>query len=648
MQGGATLRARRAVALRGLEDVFRNNLMAWAVSGSLLVTLTGAAPPSASGVRATSNRAPLSAAAVARNAAMTLLRSRVKYVFVLYQENRSFDSYFGTFPGADGIYSQTPAQTPGFYQPVLNTDGVTYSTVTPFRIGPAQYAADTDDVNHSHPVLIQKIDVNGGYPRMDRFALAEQAAQSGQGPLVSKQLGELTMAYEDCDTIPLLWNYANRFVLYDHIFQSAIGPSTPGNLTVIAAQSGETQFGLHPSEAYTGNGGSGPGVPVVNDANPAWGPGAGTQLNQTYATIPFSLAGNTLATIRSSDPMAALDFADLGADQAHLSSAPSYGWGWYENGYVSATSSTGAYIAHHNAPQYFGYLANSSERNNLHGLPNFVSDIQNGNLPASGGVFYAKGGYNNILGLNQVYPGYPGVWNGDDDHPGYSDAQISEAQVATEVNAIASSKYWNQSAIVIAWDDSEGDYDHVPPPLRSIGPGSGNSPADFLTAGPRVPLMIISPYAKTHQVIHGWGSQSSIVAFVDGIFGLTPLAQLPDEVAGGQAAAAMGKSNYFPTDGPGDVDNLLDAFDLAKLSGSRAPLPPSYVLVPTSYITTLPQTSGLGCTQIGVGPVDYLRGVANQIPADFSPRPEEDAAAATGRPIRGARAQVERAKDPND
>ncbi|HKM81299.1 MAG TPA: alkaline phosphatase family protein, partial [Candidatus Acidoferrum sp.] len=100
-----------------------------------------------------------------------LLQKRVKYVFVLYQENRSFDSYFGTFPGAEGLFSHPAAQTPGFTQDLVNTDG-SITTIQPFRIGPSDtcpkstvtvngtlspapcYAADTDDIDHSHPRMV--------------------------------------------------------------------------------------------------------------------------------------------------------------------------------------------------------------------------------------------------------------------------------------------------------------------------------------------------------------------------------------------------------------------------------------------------------------------------------------------------------------
>ncbi len=109
---------------------------------------------------------------------------------------------------------------------------------------------------------------------MNRFALVEEGeyTTAGANPsLKAKQYGELAMAYEDCDPIPLLWQYANRFVLFDHIFQHFTGPSMPGNIAIIAAQTGQTQWALHPEQALTGNGNSGLGVPVSNDADPLWG-----------------------------------------------------------------------------------------------------------------------------------------------------------------------------------------------------------------------------------------------------------------------------------------------------------------------------------------------------------------------------------------
>jgi phospholipase C len=615
--------------------------LALALPGATSAGAVGAAP-----TRAASASPAERAALAQRRAAIAALRKRVKYVFVLYQENRSFDSYFGTFPGADGIYSQPASATLGYAQPIQNVDG-TFSTVAPFRLGPAEFAADTDDVGHSHPNLVAKIDVTNDGPQMDKFALTEEAKYTPAGatvpPLKAKQYGELTMAHEDCDTIPLLWNYASRFVLYDHVFQSNLGPSTPGNLTIIGAQAGETQAALHPAQEYTGTGSSASGVPVMNDDDPAWGPydpydgatPATDQINLTYATLPLTLAGKSVSELPATDPSAASDFVDTRDDVRAIAkgSGPNVPWGWYQEGYdrepgqPSAAASLGNYVTHHNGPQYFGYIANSAERKNLHGLNDLAGAIRTNALPAEGGVFYTKGGYQNFLGLKPVDPdaAVQANFNGDDDHPGYSDAEISEAMVAEFVNTIATSKYWSQSAIVITWDDSEGDYDHVAPPLTAIGPGVGNLPQDFITDGPRVPLIVVSPFAKTHAIVHSYGDQGSVVKLVDAVFGLTPLADLPDEVDGFGAGAAAGKLNYGPNDGETSaITNLLDAFDPKRLLGTAPPLSASYAYVTPSFIHNLPAQTGIGCKSLGIVPVDELRGIKNAIPADFNPRPGTD------------------------
>jgi phospholipase C len=205
---------------------------------------------------------------------LSLLRQKIKYVFIFYQENRSFDHYFGTYPGAEGIYTKPPAQTPGYTQSIQNPDGST-SQILPFRIEPSvtnMYPADTDDVNHSHAPLAAKMNVVNGVPQMNQYVTVEemQHLTNGEVTQLSKGYGELTMAHVDCNTIPLLWQYASRFTLFDHVFQYFVGPSTPGNIAIIAAQTGNTQWALHPNESYTQLAG-GQGVPVDGDDDPLWG-----------------------------------------------------------------------------------------------------------------------------------------------------------------------------------------------------------------------------------------------------------------------------------------------------------------------------------------------------------------------------------------
>jgi phospholipase C len=587
---------------------------------------------------------------------LALVQHSVKYVFVLYQENRSFDSYFGTFPNAEGLYSHIPASVPGFEQQLINTDGTT-TTIAPFRIGPDQFAADTDDIDHSHSRMVQKMHVVGGIPRMDAFAVTEERKYSptGNPSLQAKQMGELAMAHEDCDTIPFLWNYANKFVLFDHIFEEITGPSTPGNLSIIAAQTGVTQMLLHPDAKVAGSGDSGAGVPVVNDAAPFWGSASDPtgaaekipvnpitqaryeiQRNLTFASLPLTLEGKNIGNVARADRDPQNDLPDVLADVADISKtggATPVQWGWYEEGYdreptddtsgpMDAAGRHASYITHHNGPAYFGYVANNPQmRSHLHGLDDFDKALDARTLPAGGGLYYIKGGYKNLRGLKPANPD-PKVQKafvGDDDHPGYSDAQISEAMVADTINRIARSPYWAQSAIILTWDDSEGDYDHVPPNVRQTIPGE-----DVISDGPRVPLILISPFAKEHAVVNASGDQASVVRFADEVFGLTPLGLLPDELRANDIGQRQfgGSTFWGPLDGPqSGVTDLFGAFDDERLQGSRAPVTIDKVVVPDAVLGALPQQSGYGCKAIGIVPTDVQLKIPNVIPADFNPRP---------------------------
>lgn len=582
-----------------------------------------------------------------------LVRRKIKYVFVLYQENRSFDEYFGTFPGADGPFTHWPAHPASFEQPLINMQGATMM-VHPFRIGPAQFAADIDDMDHSHAALLAKMHLVDGAPQMDRYALMEERrfSKSGKPSLKAMQMGELTMAYQDCDTIPLLWRYASRFVLFDHIFQEMIGPSTLGNITIIAAQTGVTQWALHPDEAFK----NGVGVPVLGDDDPFWGsqldptPKAdkmpvnprdfhngkeyGPQLNLTFASLPLTLWGERLQTVTQSDTNPERDLADVQHDVPFISNRKRspVAFGWYQEGYGSGSYDPddgpldayglhASYVTHHNGPQYFGYVANNRHmRAELHDLTELFTALDHKTLPQSGGVFFVKGGFRNILHLKPADPN-PAVqknFEGDDDHEGYSDGQISEALLATVINKIARSPYWPNSAIIITWDDSEGSYDQVPPPIRAKGPDG--TP---ITDGPRVPLILISPYARTHFVAHAEGNQASVVKFIDDAFHLPPLALLPDELRARQLGEKeFGEKELGPQDAitPG-VTNLTSAFSVARLLGKTPPLPPSYVEIPERLVENLPEATGYGCKALGIVTEDRLHHVPNDIPPDFNPRP---------------------------
>jgi phospholipase C len=607
---------------------------------------------------------PASEPALSPEEKMRLIRRRIKYVFVLFQENRSFDFYFAGYPGADGLYAgpdgpRTAEQVAGFTQTIVNTDG-TLATITPFRI-PATvvdakgetvpiYPADVASVNHSHAGIARKIALDkNGVARNTEYALTEEGVTLSDGKpskaptLERKQFGELVMAHVDCDTAPFLWRYADRFTLFDHFMDTIVGPSTPNAIAMISGQGGETQWMLHPEAENTGGDGKGATVPMTSDPQPYWGspldkadrlhqpqavkPFGGVSKNLTFASLPLSFMGNAIKQTTAADYDPAFDLPDVQEDIEKIAGhgVKAVNWGWYQQGYdhenndAAGKASHQGYVAHHNAPQYFGYVANNPQSStHLHGLSEFFDAVAQKQLPPSG-VFYIRGGYGNIQGWKPQDPDpkLVGVYSGSDDHPGYSDTQISEGLLAQEINAIAASPYWGESAIIITYDESDGLYDHAQPRIRSF------DAAGFpLEQGPRIPAILISPFAVAHGVSHVPSEHSSIIKFVDEVFGLIPLADLPDEERARQIGAQkFGQPNLGPADDKvPDVGDMTSAFDGLRLEGKRAPLSAAYATIPAAEISAFPHDGGAGCRRLEITPTDHA--LPNPVPTDFNPRPD--------------------------
>ena len=647
---------------------------------------------------------------------MGLLREKVKYVFVIFNENHSFDNEFGTFPGVNGIYADghTPrsaANTPGFTQSYTDVNG-TQVTVQPFLLGPQQNSTFRDSVDHSHTGLATKIDVVNGVAKMDKFSYDEyyKYAQVGNNASQAKgtQFARLVMSHIDCDTIPFFWQYANRFTIFDNIFATEDTPSTPNAVAMIAGQSGETHWVKHPSADaahptatgttapysgtvanYGGNGfpiignvastnysgtGTTQGPPLVNDPQPWWGsvfdntatnrqPNAPKEFwgptniasNLTFASVPLTLMGNWIKWYTNQDSNPSFDLADISQDIPYIykQGGEPVAWRWYQNGYDQEPNDSAfplphtSYVSHHNGAQYFGYIANNpAVRSSLRGENDFFTDLAHHQLPRDGGVFYIRGGYYNLNYPSQTppiqnpnYPNPAGLTateittinydkSGDDDHPGYTDSQLSEAMAARVINAIASDReVWEHSAIIITYDESDGFWDHVPPRILSYGPDGLP-----LSRGVRVPLLLISPYARAHAVSHAEGDHNAVIETINAIFKRPALSQLPDEAQALAAGNSPAFNKFAPAGfqqkylGPRDTnspitDSLLSGFDPARLRGELPPLPASYAIIPDHIVNTLPHFGGKGCKAIGVVPEDKRQGIVNQIPANFNSLP---------------------------
>ena len=611
-----------------------------------------------------------------------LLRKRIKYVFVIFNENESFDHEYGTFPGADGLYAdqlgpRSAARTPGFVQTYTDASTGRSAEVRPFRLGDAQNATVMDSVDHSHAGLARKLDVVNGAARMDGFAQVEFDGKSGPAKTPAqvargRQYANLVMSHIDCDTIPFFWRYADRFALFDRIFATEDTPSTPNAIAMIAGQAGETQWVKHGTagatapmagtidgETYAGTGTTA-GVPVVDDPNPYWGsqfdPSApprrptspaeryghrgaepyNVQSNLTFATVPLVAMGADIRRTLAGDADPVRNQADIQGDIPAIAAtghAP-VAWRWYQNNFV----------AHHEGPQYFGYLAdnNAVAAESLRGEGDFFEDLAAGRLPANGGIIYIRGGFGNLQHLDAPIqnPDWPSrltpadikairdAKGGDDDHPGYADHQITEAMNARVINAIARNpKLWAESAIVMTYDESDGFYDHVPPRILSYGPDGLP-----LSRGVRVPLIVISPYARAHVVSHAEGDHNAVIQTIEAVFGLPPLAGLPDEAAALAAGDAPAFNRFGPPGfhqrhlGPRDInspttDSLLSAFDPARLAGTAPALPGSYAAIPEAVVARLPHYGGQGCRAIGMTPEDVRQGILTTVPAGFNTLP---------------------------
>jgi phospholipase C len=549
-----------------------------------------------------------------------LARSRIKHVFVLVQENHTFDQIFGLFPGVNGQY----VENLGTYlaqESDCQYDPQTLACQRPFLISANQnssnYVPDAPDINGGNNGRYdQEASIDRG--KMDDFLVDVEGGAPPLGPTPSPQQIEQhneSIAIEgvyDCDTVPYLWYYAKNFALFDHYFQANTGDSTPSNIQLFAGQTGQTEAAAGEgvlSMPLPSGGGYTDGVPISNDDNPPPAQlrfpvtpytGDGNTF-QSYATMPVLLSPET---DRKAQNAKVVGYIGRDIRREGKSGRQSFDWGWYEEGLYTANA---GFSAHHTAPLYFDYINNPQSafaskktlRDNAksNGL---ISDIKSGKLPGSG-VFWVKGGNANTYGFvpaDSIFTNNPSskkYYVGDDDHPGSgsSDHQVAEAYLASVINAIAKSKYWKDSVIVVTWDDSGGFYDHLAPPdfgqtcpQDRTGPEEGYPCGD----GVRLPALVISPFSKTGVVVHDYADHGSVSKMIEAIFGVPKFGSLPDEAKG----VSVGLS---PADGNNATSNLFDALDARKLRGG-AENPPSL-----AEIHSPSSPPNMSCATLGLTPI---------------------------------------------
>ncbi|HEX5145829.1 MAG TPA: alkaline phosphatase family protein [Conexibacter sp.] len=429
----------------------------------------------------------------------------IRHVIVLMQENRSFDSYFGTFPGADGI----PAKDGRFT--VCVPDPRAHHCQRPYH--------DPSLVNGGgpHDAAPALQDADGG--RMDGFVrMAESPGGRGCGATTGVCAASSrpdVMGYHDAREIPNYWAWAHRFTLADHMFESVDSWSLPSHLFLVSGWSASCSVrndpmscrndielnGFHTSQIAGAGAVRGrrvrPGLrPLTRCLRGHGVPLRGYGLDFHSPAMPRALADCRARApqrvIRRLKPDANYAWTDL----TYLLHRAGVSWRYYVHGGLQpdcddgdANCTPGKQSAQ--TPEIWNPL------------PSFTTvkqDKQVGDVqPARRFFRAARDG--TLPSVAWVVP--------DEAHSEHAPANIhaGQAWVTKVVDAVMRSPDWRSTAILLSWDDWGGFYDHVPPPR-----------VDENGYGLRVPALVISPWARRGHVDHQALSFDAFNKFVEDDF----------------------------------------------------------------------------------------------------------------------------------
>ena len=501
------------------------------LAGMVLASLCAAAAQSTARVRQHPAPAASDAAAGAASAGPA---GKLRHIVVIFQENISFDHYFATYPKAknaagepefralpgtprvDGLSGKLLTANPNF----LNKENGK-GAVNPFRLDRSQAA--TADQDHGYTAEQRAFD--GG--RMDLFPKYTGAPNRVLLPEKDSPLNTkgLTMGYFDGNTVTALWNYAQHYAMSDRTFGTMFGPSAVGALNLVSGQTNGIVQAINGREGVV-DGGAG----TLSDiADP-----------QPVGDVCSNPAGTQIAM--------------GGRNIGNLLNDAGVSWGWFSGGFdlqtvnpdgtthclrSSHSAVTGRierdYEPHYEAFQYYASTANprhlrpasvamigkaGDRANHQYDVNDFYAAIRAGNFPA---VSFLKA---------------PKYENG---HAGNSDPVDEQRFLVQVINFLERQPDWNRTAVIVAYDDSDGWYDHVAGPIVNGSSGSSdaysapgrcgsgiprlpgidphNRHAEARCGyGPRLPLLVISPWAKPNYVSSATTDQTSILRLIEDTF----------------------------------------------------------------------------------------------------------------------------------
>jgi phospholipase C len=441
----------------------------------------------------------------------------IKHIVVLFDENITFDHYFATYPSASNPPGE-PAFSAERGTPSVN--GLTGSLLTDNPNGTNPVRLDRTEAitcSNNHSYTPEQAAVHGGL--LDNFV-----ATSCDG-------SSINLNYYDGNTVTAMWNYAQRFALNDNSFDTTYGPSTAGAINLISGQTHALGKLL-----------------TLDDPN-------------------HDLAGDVLLSADTifGDPDPIFDdcgapdsagFASSGGADNHnigdLLNNKGITWGWFQGGFTPTgvvngvaqcgSTTTGhpgilgnpsdpihnpiqAYVPHHNPFMYYQDMANThhlpptspamvgktDQAMHQYDLTWFFNAVDHNRMPAV-----------SFLKAPKAMDGHPGATNSD---------PLSEQLFLVDViNHLQHSSEWKDTVVIIAYDDADGWYDHVNGPIMNHSDAVG---ADVLNGGmncgtpapgaylgrcgygARLPLLVISPWAKRNFVDHTTTDQTSVIRFIE-------------------------------------------------------------------------------------------------------------------------------------
>jgi phospholipase C len=502
----------------------------------------------------------------------------IKHVVIIFAENITFDHYFATYPKA-----ANPAGEPKFVAredtPSVNglnggLLGNNPNKFAPFRLDRSE--AFTCDQDHGY--TDEQKATNGG--AMDLFVQAV-----GRNSFGCRPDGRTVMGYFDGNTVTALWNYAQTYAMSDNSFGTTFGPSTPGALNLIAGQThgavihpGPTDFGVFvdpvtkigtvisdPDPFLDDCGQDKGGTNAAASTVEMTGHNVGDLLNKKGITWGWFQGGFKPTTVATFDPVTGKTITPAICASSHAGH-PGVNNPSAANGNPTNLDIHGPivdYNAHHAPFMYFASTRNphhlrpnpdtaaqvgkSDQAKHQYDIADFFAALSAGNLPA---VSYLKAA------------------NFQDGHPGNSDPLSEQAFIVQVSNALQQSPEWRETALFVSWDDSDGWYDHVTGPIvnpskasvdsfvpaAAVNPATITSPGQIATSGncgtpsagafqarcgygPRLPLVLVSPWAKRNFVDHTTTDQSSMLRFIEDNWKLGGIDSL-DQPSGAPAGQA--------------------------------------------------------------------------------------------------------------